>query len=43
MIRPTVPDDTPTLLTLAKETGVFKPMEIQALQDVLVDYHDHEH
>ena len=43
MIRPTVPADTPTLLTLAKETGVFKPMEIQALREVLDDYHDHEH
>jgi len=43
MIRPTVPADTPTLLVLARETGVFKPMEIQALQEVLDDYHDHEH
>ena len=40
MIRPTVPADTPTLLILAKETGVFKPMEIQALQEVLDDYHE---
>jgi len=40
MIRPTVPADTPTLLVLARETGVFKPMEIQALQEVLDDYHE---
>ena len=40
MIRPTVPADTPTLLVLAKETGVFKPMEIQALEEVLDDYHE---
>jgi ribosomal protein S18 acetylase RimI-like enzyme len=39
MIRPTVPDDTPVLLELAEETGVFKPLEIQALREVLDDYH----
>jgi ribosomal protein S18 acetylase RimI-like enzyme len=39
MIRPTIPADTPTLLTLTDETGVFKPMEIQALREVLDDYH----
>ena len=39
MIRPTVPSDTPSLLSLAQGTGVFKPMEIQALQEVLDDYH----
>lgn len=39
MIRPTVPEDTPTLLSLAEGTGVFKPHEIQALQEVLDDYH----
>jgi ribosomal protein S18 acetylase RimI-like enzyme len=38
-IRPTVPADTPALLTLAQETGVFKAHEIQALQEVLDDYH----
>src|SRR5207253_9038478 len=43
MIRPTVPVDTPTLLVLARVTGVFKPMEIQALQEVLDDYLHHEH
>jgi GNAT superfamily N-acetyltransferase len=39
MIRPTVPADTPTLTTLAAGTGVFKPMEIDVLRDVLDDYH----
>lgn len=39
MIRATVPADTPLLLALAEETGVFKPMEIVALQEVLDDYH----
>jgi ribosomal protein S18 acetylase RimI-like enzyme len=40
MIRPTVPADTPWLLDIARGTGVFKPMEIQALNEVLDDYHD---
>ena len=39
MIRPTAPGDTPGLLELARETGVFKPHEIEALQEVLDDYH----
>ncbi len=39
MIRPTTPDDTPSLLHLAEGTGVFKPMEIEALREVLDDYH----
>jgi GNAT superfamily N-acetyltransferase len=39
-IRPTVPGDTPALLEIAEGTGVFKPMEIVALQEVLDDYHD---
>ena len=38
MIRPTVPGDTPLLTALADQTGMFKPMEIQALQEVLDDY-----
>ena len=32
MIRPTVPDDTPALLEIARGTGVFKPIEIVALR-----------
>jgi ribosomal protein S18 acetylase RimI-like enzyme len=43
MIRPTVPADTPLLLDIAEGTGVFKPMEIQALREVLDDYHDEMH
>jgi ribosomal protein S18 acetylase RimI-like enzyme len=43
MIRPTLPEDTPTLVTMADGTGVFKPMEIQALQEVLDDYHAGNH
>ena len=39
MIRPTTPADTPALLKLTEGTGVFKPHEIQALDEVLSDYH----
>jgi len=39
MIRATTPEDTPRLLTIAQSTGVFKPLEIEALQEVLDDYH----
>jgi ribosomal protein S18 acetylase RimI-like enzyme len=39
MIRPTVPADTPPLLVLTEATGLFRPMEIQALREVLDDYH----
>jgi GNAT superfamily N-acetyltransferase len=40
MIRDTVPADTPELLEVATETGVFKPLEIQALREVLDDFHE---
>lgn len=43
MIRPTVPADTPILVEMARGTEVFKPMEIQALQEVLDDYHAQNH
>src|SRR5215475_262606 len=45
MIRPTVPADTPVVLQLAEGTGVFKPHEIEALNEVLSDFHayNHEH
>ncbi len=43
MIRPTVPADTPTLLEVTRGTGVFKPMEIVALREVLDDYHAAAH
>jgi len=42
MIRPTIPEDTPSLVGLAQGTKVFKALEIQALQEVLDDYHAHE-
>jgi ribosomal protein S18 acetylase RimI-like enzyme len=43
MIRSTLSADTPVLLDLARDTGVFKPLEIQALQEVLDDYHADNH
>jgi ribosomal protein S18 acetylase RimI-like enzyme len=39
MIRSTSPEDTPRLLEIAEGTGVFKPLEIVALREVLEDYH----
>ena len=39
MIRPSVPEETPTLVKIANETNVFKPHEIVALQEVLDDYY----
>ena len=39
MIRPTVPADTPTLLALTEGTGVFKPLEIVTLKEVLDDFY----
>lgn len=38
MIRPTVLSDHPPLIDLAARTGKFKPIEIQALGEVLADY-----
>jgi ribosomal protein S18 acetylase RimI-like enzyme len=43
MIRPTTAADTPLILSLADKTGVFKPMEIDALRDLLIDYHKSLH
>jgi ribosomal protein S18 acetylase RimI-like enzyme len=43
MIRARVPADTPTLITLTDATGVFKKLEIQALQEVLDDFHAENH
>ena len=40
MIRRTTPDDVPTLVRLTDDTGVFKPMEIETLQEVMDDYFD---
>jgi ribosomal protein S18 acetylase RimI-like enzyme len=38
MIRPTAPGDTDALVDIARSTGVFKPMEIETLREVLEDY-----
>jgi ribosomal protein S18 acetylase RimI-like enzyme len=38
MIRPTTPEDIPALIGLAEGTGVFKPLEVVALREVLDDY-----
>ncbi len=43
MIRPTRPEDTPVLLALAHGTDVFKTIEIDALKEVLDDYHATNH
>ena len=43
MIRITLESETDTLLELAISTGVFKPLEIDALREVLDDYHDGNH
>ena len=42
MIRPATPDDTVHLLALTAATGVFKPLEVETLREVLDDYYDHE-
>lgn len=42
MIRPTLPEDTPDLLAIARGTEVFKPLELVALEEVLDDYHARE-
>jgi GNAT superfamily N-acetyltransferase len=44
MIRPTIPDDATVLVNITQDTGLFKPIEIQALREVLDDYHaDNQH
>ncbi len=43
VIRPTIPADHYALVTLARDTGVFKPLEIQALEEVLLDFHATNH
>jgi GNAT superfamily N-acetyltransferase len=46
-LRPSRLLDSRALLSIAEGTGVFKPIEIQALEEVLTDYHarefEHEH
>jgi GNAT superfamily N-acetyltransferase len=39
MIRPTTREDSPALLGLTEHTGMFKPLEVEALREVLDDYH----
>ncbi len=39
MIRTTTPAETDRLVELAAGTGVFKPLELDALREVLDDYH----
>ena len=38
MIRPTLPTESDRLIELTAGTGLFKPMEVQALREVLDDY-----
>jgi GNAT superfamily N-acetyltransferase len=38
MIRPTIPEDAEPLIALTRDTAMFKPLEIQALREVLDDY-----
>ena len=40
MIRPTVPEDTPALLAMTEGTGLFLPIDLEALDSVLMAYHD---
>ena len=42
MIRDTRQSETGVLLELARGTGVFKPMEIDSLKDVLDEYHSRD-
>jgi ribosomal protein S18 acetylase RimI-like enzyme len=39
MIRPVTPSDTTALIDLTASTGFFKPVEVEALREVLDDYH----
>ena len=42
-IRTTIPADIDPLVELTRQTGVFKPHEMQALVEVLVDYFSANH
>jgi ribosomal protein S18 acetylase RimI-like enzyme len=42
MIRPTVPEDTPVLIALTQGTGLFLPIDLDALDSVLAAYHREE-
>jgi GNAT superfamily N-acetyltransferase len=43
MIRLITPADTPTLVALTEATAMFRPVEIQALREVLDDFHATNH
>jgi ribosomal protein S18 acetylase RimI-like enzyme len=43
MIRPTTPADTDALVRLTEATGLFKPLEVVALREVLDDFHAVNH
>jgi GNAT superfamily N-acetyltransferase len=38
MIRPTTPEETTLLVNLTEATGLFKPLEVEALTEVFADY-----
>lgn len=40
MIRPTLPEDTPALLRLTEGTGLFLPLDLRALEEVLKEHHE---
>jgi ribosomal protein S18 acetylase RimI-like enzyme len=42
VLRASEPSETPALLALAEGTGAFKPLELEALAEVLADYHARE-
>ena len=42
MIRPALPADTPALVRLTADTGVFKHHEVDVLQEILDDFHADE-
>lgn len=39
MIRPIVPADTPALVALSGSSGLFQPSELDAIQEMLDEYH----
>ncbi len=39
MIQPSIPEDTPRLVEIARGTGMFRAIEVEALVEVLDDYH----
>jgi len=43
MIRPLALEDSQEIIELTAATGVFKPLEIATLREVLKDYHEEDH